>query len=85
VFEAGAALAQVGRFRLRLGPREDLDGWPDAARQRERGNYVLVVSREVDGMPLGLIALRPRLEPGAAAMLAACAQRASTGASRRSE
>ena len=75
VFEAGAAVAQVGRFRLRLGPREDLDGWPDAARQRERGNYVLVVSREVDGMPLGLIALRPRLEPGAAAMLAGCAQR----------
>jgi len=47
----------------------------EAARQHERGNYVLVVSREVDGVALGLVALRPRLEPGAAAMLAGCEQR----------
>jgi calcium-translocating P-type ATPase len=75
VFEAGAALAQVGRLRLRLRPCRDLDAWPEAARQRERGNYVLVVSREVDGVALGLVALRPRLEAGAAAMLAGCEQR----------
>jgi len=75
VFEAGAALAQVGRVRLRLGPREDLDAWPEALRQRERGNYVLVVSHEADGVALGLLALRPRLEPGTEAMLAGCARR----------
>ncbi len=75
LFEGDAATALVGRSRMRLGAAQSDEGIPGAAQLRARGHQLLVLSRERDVRPLGMVALRPRLAEGAISLLDACAQR----------
>jgi calcium-translocating P-type ATPase len=52
--------ASVQGVRYTLGPPEDPPAIGEAVEQRHRGGYLLLLSRETDGRPLGLVALRPR-------------------------
>ena len=74
-FDGDAAVAQVGRSRLRLGPPALLGAFPAAARLGEQGHHVLVLTSLEESEPLGLLTLRPRLATGALRLLAACRQR----------
>lgn len=76
-FDGEAAAARVGNSRLRLGPAS-MQAIPDVARLRAEGYHVLVLSEDENGSPgrtLGIVALRPRLAPGALRLLAACQER----------
>jgi cation-transporting ATPase I len=55
-----------------LGPVEDLDLLPSAVRLGYRGDHLLLLHREPEGRPLGLLALRPRLAPGAVELGRVC-------------
>jgi len=74
-FEGHAATAWVGHSRLRLGEAESLRDIPGAGELRERGHQVLVLTRDGDAGPLGIVALRPRLADGALRLLDGCAAR----------
>jgi len=74
-FQGNVATALVGRSRMRLGEAESLRGIPGAQSLMDRGHRVLVLSREDEARPLGLVALRPRLADGALRLLEACARR----------
>ncbi len=74
IFDGEAATATVGRSRMRLGELESVEDIPDAVQLRERGP-LLVLTREGDARPLGIVALRPALESGALRLLDACAER----------
>ena len=54
------AAASVQGERYTLGPPEDPPAIGEAVEQRHRGGYLLMLSREEDGRPLGLVSLRPR-------------------------
>ncbi len=54
------AAASVQGERYTLGPPEDPPAIGEAVEQRHRGGYLLMLSREEDGHPLGLVSLRPR-------------------------
>jgi cation-transporting ATPase I len=75
VFEGDAATALVGRSRMRLGAEQSEASIPAAAELRDRGHEVLILSREGDALPLGMVALRPRLAEGALRLLDACERR----------
>ncbi len=75
VFERDGASAQVGRGRIRLGEPPALHGIPGAVQLRDRGHRLLVLTREGDARPLGMVTLRPRLADGALRLLDACAAR----------
>src|SRR5205807_9503207 len=55
-----------------LGPIEDWSGIPEAARLRQRGNYVLVLRSEREEKPAGILAIRPRLAPGIQNLVQTC-------------
>jgi cation-transporting P-type ATPase I len=74
-FEADAATAMIGRSRMRLGGAPADEELTRTAGLRAGGNQLLVLSREGDGRPLGLVALRPRLAEGAVGLLDACRRR----------
>jgi len=74
-FASDCASAQVGGSRLSLGPPPEKATLPEVQAQRARGHYVLFLTRQQDGRPLGLIALRPRLAAGARRALGACRER----------
>jgi calcium-translocating P-type ATPase len=67
VFNGLWAAAQVQGVRYTLGPPEDPPAVGEAVQGRHHGGYLLMLSREEDGHPLGLVALRPRRVAGAAA------------------
>jgi cation-transporting P-type ATPase I len=75
VFEGGAATALVGRAWMRLGAPPSEDSIPGAGELRDRGHQLLILSREGDARPLGMVALRPRLAEGARRLLDVCEQR----------
>ncbi len=60
-FNGKMATATVEGVRYTLGPVKDWSSLPEAARLRQRGNYVLVLQREHEPQPLGLFAVRPKL------------------------
>jgi cation-transporting ATPase I len=74
-FKADAATALVGRARLRLGGAPSVGDIPGAVELQDRGQHVLVLSREGEASPLGLVTLRPRLAEGALRLLDTCQQR----------
>lgn len=73
-FEADAATAMVGRSRMRLGGPQTA-AIPGAEELRAGGHQLLVLSREGDPRPLGVVALRPRLAEGALGLLDVCRRR----------
>jgi len=70
-FDGEAATARIEGVRYSLRPVEDTDPVPPAARLRNGGDYLLVLQDEREES-LGILALRPRLAPGAAEMVRAC-------------
>jgi magnesium-transporting ATPase (P-type) len=54
------AAASVQGERYTLGPPEDPPAIGEAVERRHRGGYLLMLSREEDGRPIGLVSLRPR-------------------------
>ena len=71
-FDGRTATAVVEGVGYTLGPVEDLDQLPAAVRLTHRGDHLLVLYREHEPRPLGLLALRPRLAPGAADLGRVC-------------
>ncbi len=74
-FDGRVATAISYGLRYTLGPLEDWGTVPESAYLRQRGNYVLALSREGDERPLALLALRPRLSASVAVLVAACQKR----------
>ncbi len=84
---AGAAAATEGRFngmwaealvdgcRYTLGPPEELPEGADVGQWHRDGGYVLMLSLEGTLEPLGLLALRPKLNPGAVELVRTCQSR----------
>jgi calcium-translocating P-type ATPase len=66
------AAASVQGVRYLLGPPEDPPAIGEAVERRHQGGYLLVLCREEDWRPLGFVTLRPRLSPGAAALVLTC-------------
>ncbi len=64
-FDGRTATAVVEGVGYTLGPVGDSDQVPAAVRLRHRGDYLLLLHREHEPRPLGMLALRPRLAPGA--------------------
>ncbi len=69
-FDGEAAVAWVGGARYSLRTVTDRASLPPAARLKNRGDHLLLLADD-DG-PLGMVALRPRLAPGATQMVEAC-------------
>ena len=69
-FDGEVATARIAGARYSLRPVEDRTLLPPAARLRNRGDYLLQLG--VEGGPLGVLALRPRLAPGVADVVGAC-------------
>jgi len=74
-FEGNAATALIGHSRLRLGEADAPQDIPGAGELLERGHRLLVLTREGEARPLGMVALRPRLAAGALRLLDGCAAR----------
>lgn len=72
VFAGGAAIAHAGGMPYSLGPVEEEDMVPAEIRLRHRGDHLLVLRGPHPGQTLGVIALRPRLAPGVAELVAVC-------------
>ncbi|MFZ1994892.1 MAG: cation-transporting P-type ATPase, partial [Solirubrobacteraceae bacterium] len=72
--EADAATAMVGRSRMRLGGA-DTTTIPGVEELPAEGQQVLVLTREGDVRPLGLVTLQPRLAEGTLGLLDVCRQR----------
>ncbi|MBV9848292.1 MAG: HAD-IC family P-type ATPase, partial [Armatimonadetes bacterium] len=70
-FDGETARASLGGDRYSLRAARDGDG-PEADGHRRRGDYVLILQREGDFAPAGLLTLRPRLASGVAEMVATC-------------
>jgi hypothetical protein len=66
------AEAVVDGVRYTLGPPEELPEAAEAEPWQHDGGYLLLLSLEGSLQPLGLLALRPRLSPGAVALVQAC-------------
>lgn len=71
-FDGKTATARIADVCYTLGPVEDWSHQPEAARLRQRGNYVLVLRRENVASPLGLFATRPQLAPGVVELVQTC-------------
>jgi len=71
LFDGTTAGATIGGARYTLGPLHDAENVPAADRLRGRG-ATLVALRGGDGRPLALFALRARLAPGVADLVAVC-------------
>lgn len=71
-FDGRVATAISHGTRYSLGPLDDWGAVPESAYLRQRGNYVLALSREGDERPLALLALRPRLSANVPTLVAAC-------------
>ncbi len=71
-FDGKTASAYAEGVRYRLGPVEDWGALPEAARIRQRGDYVLALQSEREERPLGIFALRPRLAPGIQDLVQVC-------------
>lgn len=71
-FSHKIARATIGGVTYTLGPVHKHDDLPAAARLRHRGDYLLVLRSEQEEQPLGILALRPRLAPGAQELVQAC-------------
>jgi cation-transporting ATPase I len=71
-FDGRIAAAYAGGVRYSLGPAQDHDPIPTAARLRHRGDYLLLLRSEREGQPLGMLVLRPRLAPGVADLVQTC-------------
>ncbi len=71
-FDGRAATAYVGGVPHWLGPVLDWAMLPAAIRLRHRGDYLLLLRRDHDEQPLGILALRPRLAPGLADLVRVC-------------
>ncbi|MFL5660244.1 MAG: HAD-IC family P-type ATPase, partial [Ktedonobacteraceae bacterium] len=71
-FDGRVAAATIEGARYALGPIEDWSEIPTAAQLRQRGNYVLVLRREREEQPLGLVALRPQLATGVQEFVQTC-------------
>jgi len=72
VFNGLWATASVRGVRYTLGPPEDPPAIGDAVERRAEGGHLLVLARERDGLPLGVLTLRPRLSHGAAGLADSC-------------
>jgi len=70
-FDGTTAGATIGGTRYTLGPLQAGENLPEADRLRGRG-ATLVALRAGDGRPIALFALRARLAPGVADLVAAC-------------
>ena len=71
-FDGRTATAYAEGVRYTLGPVEDWSSLPEAARLRQRGNYVLVLRSEREEKPLGILALRPQLATGIQELVQTC-------------
>jgi len=71
-FDGVSASATIGGRRYTLGPVGEAAPGQVLVRLRERGDLLLALEREGDGAPLGVLALRPRMAAGAAALVRAC-------------
>jgi calcium-translocating P-type ATPase len=68
------AAATVAGVRYTLGPPEDCPPQLEAYESRHRGGYLLGLCQEDTGRSLGYVALRPRLDNGAWALVDACSR-----------
>ena len=71
-FDGKVATASADGVQYSLGPVEDWSAIPEAARLRQRGNYVLVLRSDREEQPLGVFALRPKLASGVSDLVEAC-------------
>src|SRR5262249_7775671 len=71
-FDGKVATAEIDGVRFSLGLIEEWTSIPEAARLKQRGNYVLVLRSAHEELPLGIFALRPKLAPGAAELVHVC-------------
>jgi cation-transporting ATPase I len=72
MFDGRIATARVAGVRYSLTAVEDRNGVPAKIRLEHRGECLLALHREGRKQPLGVLALRPRLAPGVARLVAAC-------------
>ncbi|MFT4040874.1 MAG: cation-transporting P-type ATPase, partial [Thermomicrobiales bacterium] len=72
-FDGETAGGTFGDVRYTLGPVTTEQGWAGVEHLRERGEYVLLLRREDDTWPVGVIGLRPKLAPDVEALAEACA------------
>ena len=71
-FDGKVASAIIDNVRYMLQPVEDWGAYPEAARLRQRGNYVLALHSTQSSRPLSLLALRPRLAHGISELVEMC-------------
>ncbi|MGH2481501.1 MAG: haloacid dehalogenase, partial [Ktedonobacteraceae bacterium] len=73
-FDGKTASAFADTVCYHLWPLEDWSVTPEAARLRQRGNYLLALSCEegAERETLAILALRPRLEPGLQTLIETC-------------
>lgn len=71
-FDGATAHAFAEGVGYRLGPLENGQITPEAARLYQRGNYLLALTREDETKPLAILALRPRLAPGLSTLVETC-------------
>ncbi len=71
-FDGKVATASADGVQYSLGPVEDWSAIPEAARLRQRGDYVLVLRSDREEQPLGVFALRPKLASGVSDLVEAC-------------
>ncbi|MCI0458820.1 MAG: HAD-IC family P-type ATPase [Gemmataceae bacterium] len=71
-FDGAQARASVDGVRYTLGPAAEPPEIPEADRLRQQGNYVLLLRRQPEERPLGMVVLRPRLGPGVQDLVQAC-------------
>jgi calcium-translocating P-type ATPase len=66
------AAASVQGVRYTLGPPEDPPAIGEAVEHKTLGGFLLELSREDDGQPLGFLALRPQLSRGVSELIETC-------------
>jgi cation-transporting ATPase I len=71
-FDGAVATARIQDVAYNLAPLDDDSSVPEAAAARDRGDFVLQLTRAGAPRPLGLIALRPRLSAAVRDVVAAC-------------
>ncbi|MGI8916820.1 MAG: HAD-IC family P-type ATPase [Chloroflexota bacterium] len=70
-FDGSTATALLDGVRYTLGPAGEHD-LPATQHQRVRGGILLALRRQDEDQPLALLALRPRLAPGALGLIRLC-------------
>ncbi|HZR40735.1 MAG TPA: haloacid dehalogenase, partial [Ktedonobacteraceae bacterium] len=71
-FDGETATASLDGVCFALGPLQDGDEVPEAARLRQHGQYVLALKEEHEQQLRGLIALRPHLTEGLPLLVETC-------------